>query len=109
MTAGPLSRLRQSLVTGDRHRAARLLRHTRWTNLCNALRALPARVRPSAYRLLNQQQLNEVDRQLTEPERREMHAAGDLAKPDPQAESPTKDNPAHSQPASRSDTRHDRD
>lgn len=103
MTTGPLSRSRQSLLSGDRRRAAWLLRHTRWTNLCNALRALPARVRPSAYGLLDQQQLNQVNHQLTEPERLELRAIVDPIEPRTTDDPHTGDNPDHSPPAHRPD------
>ena len=93
MTAGPLTRLRQALLTGDRHHAVWLLRHTRWTNLCNVLRALPARVRPNAYRLLDSQQLSEIDRQLTEPERLELRAIADPSQPHTTTSPPAQPNP----------------
>jgi hypothetical protein len=72
MKDGPLSRLRRALLSGDIVTAIRILRRTPWTNLPNALRALPPSVQPVAYQLLDHEQTTDVANQLTPEEQAQL-------------------------------------
>lgn len=75
MAEHPLSGLAKALSDGDLTAAAVLVNQAPWTNLANALRALPEPDRFTAYRLLRVEAADQLREQLIAPEQADLDRA----------------------------------